>query len=39
MIDEETVFLKKLSEQLKGYCCGKHKRLEKTIFNRMKKLK
>ena len=39
MIDDEIVFLEKLSEQLRGYHCGVHTRLQKTIKNRIARIK
>jgi len=37
-MNEETVFLEKVLERLKGYACGGHKQLEKMIQNRKKQM-
>lgn len=37
--EDETIFLNKALERLKGYACGQHKQLEKMILNRIKKVK
>jgi len=35
---ENEIFIEKVKEQLKGYHCGYHKKLDKMLDNRIKKL-
>ena len=38
IVKEEIEFIKKVKEQLKGYSCGYHKKLDNMLDNRLKNL-